>query len=133
MRDLTEKEAVDLTIELWSFLKETGKEKEDWDRWEEFGVKFSGDVDEREDEIDGEVWCTCFLCEFKKQQDTDCDVCPYPKMFGDFCFYPEQAPYMKWYDAEVGRWKKYWAGKFLAQMLKVKGGIDNATSKSKGN
>ena len=68
---LTRTEAIDYSIELWEWLAETGKHKEDWPKWDKFG------------RVDSE----CFLCEYDtynhavlKAKKDDC-ICPYNDKF----------------------------------------------------
>jgi hypothetical protein len=49
---LTRKKAIELCIELWEWLAETGGFKEGWPKWNEYG----------------EISCYCWFCEYDKQR-----------------------------------------------------------------
>lgn len=108
MKSLTEAKAIDLTIELWAWLAETGKEKEDWPSWEGYGG-----LDEKGD--CKEVESLCFLCKFA---DRTCSSCPYYKKF-DLC-YNMNAPFSKWEGATTSKTRKKYAKMFLEQMNQLK-------------
>ncbi len=101
---LTKKQAVDLSIELWTDLAETGKYKHEWAEWGKYG-----DID-----------CDCFLCEYdeKRGGKRDCLFCPYSKKFG-YC-YEVDTPYSKWDKAKTKATRKKYAGEFLAQLKELR-------------
>ncbi len=101
---LTEREAIDKTVELWTWLAETGREKEGWPGWEKYGgLDEDGNCDEVEN--------LCFLC---KYTDTNCEECPYAKEFGECS--NEDTPFSKWAGARQTRTRKKYATLFLEQM-----------------
>ena len=67
---LTRKKAIDLSIELWEWLAETGKRKWDWPEWEKYG----------------EMASSCFLCEYDLRRDKGftlaCEYCPLQQRTG---------------------------------------------------
>ena len=81
---LTKKKALELSITLWEWLAETGKEKYDWMGWVKNGGKYEAH--------DG-----CFFCEYEKQHRDNnadgCSTCPLENgkegcldtPFGDWC------------------------------------------------
>ncbi|GAH13108.1 unnamed protein product, partial [marine sediment metagenome] len=66
---LTKKKAIEIAIELWTWLAETGaKYKGDWVGWEE---KY------------GEMEADCPFCEYSDRWgDDECESCPYFQRFG---------------------------------------------------
>lgn len=101
---LTKKKAIELSIELWTWLAETGKEKEDWPSWEQYG----------------ETTCECFLCEYSDRHPTAVNPyvcyasCPYYQRFG--CCYRDKEPYDLWLCAKTARTRKKYAKLFLEQL-----------------
>ncbi len=104
---LTRKQAIELSIELWEWLAETGNKKGDWPGWENYDVS-----------------CTknCFLCEYDNRRTSPycfddynlCRFCPYYAQFGD-CD-TGASPYSLWHtDSDINSRKKY-AKLFLAQL-----------------
>ena len=94
---LTAKEAVELSIDLWEWLAETGKEKEDWPEWKWNGGKYS------------HINSDCFLCEYA---DGGCAACPYGKCYdiGD--------PFERW-DLSGKNQKKKYAKQFVKQLKEI--------------
>lgn len=114
MRQLTEREAIDLEIEKWDWLAKTGKWDGVWLGWEKYG----------------HVANDCFLCEFHKQQVYDealiqkipaeeCEYCPYNKKFGR-CFGEGKLIYL-WQDAQTPRTRRMYAKLFLEQLRQLTG------------
>ncbi len=105
---MTKKEAMELTIELWTWLAETGGGKEDWPGWERFGgLDEYGECEQ----VHGE----CFLCEHGYQQEEDmCNACPYAQEFGRCHRCGE--PFDKWAMARTEKTRKEYASLFLEQM-----------------
>lgn len=100
---LTRKKAIEISIELWTWLAETGKEcKHSWPGWEKY-VHMSN---------------YCPLCEYvgrKCRDEAFCSSCPYYKVFG-YCIL---GYYDKWYNAEtIGNRMKY-ATMFLEQLKQL--------------
>ena len=87
MEQLTKKQALLNTAELWDWLsKNPEKGKEGWPRWEEFGLVLS----------------QCFLCEYARQQNTvsTCYLCPLRDHWGHTqCCRNEGSPFVGWCDA----------------------------------
>lgn len=112
MKDLTEEKAIDLTIELWVWLAETGREKEEWPGWEKYGgLNRLGNC--------LEVEALCFLCEYASLQPSlPCSPCPYFKKFS-IC-YSIGAPFSGWEGAETSKTRMEYAQKFLDQMNQIK-------------
>ena len=101
---LTRERAIDGSIELWEWLAETGKRKEDWPRWEEF------------DGVDSH----CFLCEYQEQEDPcgdNCDDCPLTTEETDGCY---DTYYLNWCQAKSTRGRKKYAALFLEQLKELK-------------
>ena len=104
---LTKKRAIDLSIELWTDLAETGKRKEDWPRWNEFDY----------------VQSHCFLCEYGFQRRKirwrmSCDRCPYFNEFGR-CD-KNGTLYDKWTIAFDDQTRKLHAAAFLKQLKELR-------------
>ena len=107
--ELTAKKAVELSIELWEWLAETGKEKANWPEWKRNGGHYPC------------VTSHCFLCEYNDRHGGDmpmnCSPCPY---YGEHSFCREyRNPYEKWYQAETKPTKKKYAKQFLEQLKTI--------------
>lgn len=105
---LTRKKAIELSIELWTWLAETGQTKRDWVGWDENGGKFSG------------ILAKCFLCEFvcrtskRQNKSPTCSDCPYYQKYGYNC-QDSKNPYCLWCSNNKVEKKKY-AKQFLEQL-----------------
>jgi len=104
---LTKEAAVDITIELWTYLAETGKQKMDWDGWGKYG----------------EMKNYCPLCEYTAQHGKSCatgkscTICPFVIRHGKHCL---SNPYRDWdYAITVSARKKY-ANEFLNLLKQIK-------------
>lgn len=103
---LTKKKAIELSIELWTWLAETGEEfKSLWSGWDKYG------------EPDND----CFLCEYQGRHETKsteaCSLCPYYKIFGDCT--NANMPYENWWSAETIEDRKKYAREFLEQLKQL--------------
>lgn len=105
---LTKKKAIELSIELWTYLAETGLEKEAWPYWKKYG----------------RIYCDCFLCEYKKRRREGkpwggiCLFCSYFEKFGH-CE-NEGNEYSNWLESETEADKKKYAQLFLEQLKSLK-------------
>ena len=107
---LSLKKAKELCIELWTWCMETGKPKEQWPRWKEFGF------------IDS----SCWFCHYnnhtvrgnRRKNAGNCITCPYLKKYGH-CN-TGNVPFALWDDAKTPRTRKKYAKLFLAQIRKIK-------------
>ena len=66
---LTREKAIDISIELWEWLAETGGgevDKENWPGWDTYG----------------KMDLSCALCEYDATRRDYCDSCPYAKRYG---------------------------------------------------
>lgn len=132
-KELTEEKAIDISIELWTWLTETGSDdKLNWPDWGKYIKK------------DGRLFIHgCPLCQFATNQrvnrwatnydfifdffengmhETSCKYCPYHKMFG-ICD-ADGKFYTLWSDTEdeeIEKRKKY-ATKFLKLLKSLKRG-----------
>ena len=111
---LTRERAIELFRELWRWLAETGKRKEDWPRWEFNG----GDVPFTP--------YTCPLCEYTIQKsrsgEVECSLCPiaWPE---EKCFSPPRPVpfdppityFDHWYHAPTPEMRKQYA-KLIAEL-----------------
>ena len=97
---LTKKKAIEISIELWAWLAETGKVyKSAWPGWEKYG----------------EMGNDCALCEQDaRESQEDCGKCPYYAKFG-YCPDPEN-PFGKWSDSQSVSKRKQYASQFLEQL-----------------
>jgi hypothetical protein len=109
---LTAKKAVELSIELWTWLEETGEEKDEWPKWERNGGEYP------------KVEFLCFLCEYADykphRNKLSCKLCPYFIKYKARCFWMS-SPFYKWEEAiewGEGDSKKY-AKRFLGQLKKL--------------
>ena len=100
---LTERQAIEKSIELWEWLAETGEDKDDWLGWKRNGGKYSG-------HISGD----CFLCEYTKR--LSCTECPYNLHYKYVCQW-DNTPYANWEGSygNIGQRKRY-AQQFLIQL-----------------
>ena len=96
---LTKKKAIEISIELWSWLAETGGLKEDWPGWEEYG----------------EMNASCALCECAGGV---CSKCPYRTRFSHCC--ENGTPFDKWDLARTPKPRKKYALLFLGQLRELK-------------
>lgn len=101
--ELTARKAVELSIELWTWLAESGEDKEDWPEWEFNGGRYA------------EVHNDCSLCEYDEPE--DCEACPYHAKYGSCCVCP--GPYGEWVWANTQEDRKKYAKKFLKQLKKI--------------
>lgn len=107
---LTRKRAIDLSIELWEWLAETGKQKNDWPRWEDFGG------------FDNKGWIKiefgCFLCEKYRDDNENCANCPYYKKYS-WCF-DSNTPFRNWEAIGHKKTRKKYARELLEQLKELK-------------
>lgn len=95
---LTKLKALDITIELWEWMAETGSDyKGDWPGWEKYGTMGND----------------CALCEYTEG---NCPDCPINSCYVDF-FYGE------WDDALTKADRKKYAGLFLEQLKEIREAI----------
>ena len=120
---LTRKKAIELCIELWTWLAKTGKKKEDWPEWEKY--KKYGTWHKRYREWN--VTNNCWFCEYTRQKskswDVDCFECPLPEDGEDMEFRCERGKhslYEKWNLAKQTRTRKKYAKLFLAPIKRLK-------------
>lgn len=104
---LTRNQAIDRTIELWTWLAETGKPKLEWPQWVENGGVYSYVVN------------LCFLCEFDIQHRGACKDCPYVKTYNIECF-ENGEPFDKWDAARTPRTSRKYAKEFLAKIIALR-------------
>lgn len=93
---LSRKRAIELCIELWTWLAETGKFKKDWPGWKKYTALHY-----------------CWFCEYSEQKaDNLCDECP---LGGDYmeC---NNLYFCKWKMAKTDKDRKKYAGLFLEQI-----------------
>ena len=102
---LTKKKAIEIAIELWEWLAETGKLKGGWPDWKKYG----------------EMDCDCPFCELVVQsidEETYCDPCPLMSKYGgDGCY---DTAFGNWSKAQTPKARKKYASQFLAQLKKLK-------------
>lgn len=113
---LTKEKAIEISIELWEWLAETGMEKREWVGWMKYG----------------EMEYECPLCELSRkdkeavarEEGVDlpifktCAECPYYLKFR-FCD-RKSKPYRKWANANTEDACKKYAKLFLAQLKELK-------------
>ena len=103
---LSRKKAIELCIELWTWLAETGKKKGDWPEWEKYGhINFN-----------------CWFCEYdlqrrgkNKDYQMLCRSCPLGGGFNK-CL---ATYYDNWGDAKTPRARKKYAKLFLKQIKQL--------------
>ena len=113
---LTRKKAIELCIELWTWLAKTGKLKEDWPKWEEYSKKYGSD------DIYSPVCNHCWFCEYSCQRSSsmllNCKFCPYRIKYGH-CHSNKKDVlnhYGHWFEAKTPRTRKKYAKLFLEQI-----------------
>ena len=97
---LTRKKAIELSIELWTWLAETGGYKSQWPEWERYGF-----VEEH-----------CFLCEYVSREfgKPSCAHCPlYITVEGSNCF---GTSFGSWCKARITGERKECAKLFLEEL-----------------
>ena len=101
---LTKKKAIDLSIELWTWLAETGSpRKEDWPGWKRLGAE--------------STLAHCFLCEYSSRREYSiCKFCPFHQRFGH-CTLSSPSAYSKWSEEDNSPMRKKYASEFL-ELLK---------------
>ena len=109
---LTKKKAIEISIELWTWLAETGvDDKGEWEGWEKYG-----DMDN-----------TCALCEYSNRlrllgegscEPEACGKCPYYQAFG-FCW-ERRANFDEWRNEKLLEERKKYATLFLEQLKELK-------------
>ena len=100
---LTRRKALDIAIELWTWLAETGKEKDDWPGWEKY------------EEMEG----GCPFCEYSARHGRGCD-CPFGFVVQPYgnCY---ATPFDDWEGAELKSGdKKRFAAAFLSELKSIK-------------
>lgn len=112
---LTRKKAIELCIELWTWLAKTGKEKEDWPGWEKYGFAEND----------------CWFCEYviyRRVQNKEregwrlpCEkYCLYYKEYGSCeSDINEFSNYEKWDEAKTPEERKIHANAFLEQIRAI--------------
>jgi hypothetical protein len=79
---LTKRKALEITVELWTWLAETGSDqKSDWPGWHEYG----------------EMEADCALCEYDAQRANDCQHCPLlgKWRYAKYCYW-DGSPFEDW-------------------------------------
>lgn len=102
---LSRKKAIELCIELWTWLAKTGKKKEDWPKWEEYGYDIYGD---------------CWFCEYDEQQigrfhGDNCSYCPLVRKLRMTCS-DDDCFYTKYRISRTPKTRKKYAKLFLEQI-----------------
>lgn len=111
---LTKKKAVEIAIELWTYLAEIGEPfKCGWPDWEKYGKMNAG----------------CPFCEYaerawirlplRKRMEGICGLCPYKQKFVDYC---TVGPYDKWENAKTTTDRKKYAAQFLQELKELRNG-----------
>ncbi len=101
---LTRKKAIELCIELWTWLAKTGKEKDEWPEWGKYG----------------QTEFYCWFCEYdvqrrdrNKKEVMCCSCCPIGYGLNG-CI--KHTHYIDWATAKTPRSRKKYAKLFLAQI-----------------
>ena len=87
---LTRKQAILLSIDLWTWLADTGSmHKWEWPGWKDNGGQYEHAIG------------YCFLCEYSERQikrnnTTTCEACSYYQRYGYCSQFSETSPYHKW-------------------------------------
>lgn len=105
---LSRKKAIELCIELWTWLAKTGKEKGDWPKWKKYGI----------------IHNDCWFCEYgryrkRKNKSSDksiCVHCPLRQQDIKGCY---AFAYGNWEEAQTSRTRKKYAKLFLEQIKTI--------------
>ena len=93
---LTKKKAIEISIELWTWMADTGRKcKRSWTGWEKYG-RMQDD---------------CALCEYTKEPLDACNDCPTD------CY---ESAFYDWRKAENKGERKKYAALFLAELKELK-------------
>lgn len=95
---LTKKKAIEISIELWGWLAETGKLKSEWEGWEKYGTMLAD--------------CPC--CEYVQTRG-GCEDCPIAQRYND-CY---ETAFGGWHRAQTPQTHKECAKLFLAQLREL--------------
>ena len=106
---LSRKKAIELCIELWTWLAKTGKRKSEWPKWDKYS---------------GHIINECWFCEHNGQRYGGCiycnNHCIYYKKYGH-CNPEDTLSYFgHWNEAKTPRTRKKYAKLFLAQIRSLK-------------
>jgi len=105
---LSRKKAIQLCIELWTWLAKTGKQKVEWPGWERFDETISS---------------SCWFCHYSEQQeerydnDDSCRYCPLTKA-GSHCM-NKGSFYKMWAESKTPKTCKKYAKLFLKQIKTI--------------
>lgn len=105
---LTKKKAIEIAIELWTWMAETGEAlKRNWPGWEKYG------------QMDAD----CPFCEYADRRpipgEDFCFSCPYYQVFGACCEDDSYTLYDKWDSAETIEDRKKYASLFLKELKQL--------------
>ena len=108
---LTKKKAIEITIELWEWLAETGKDKEDWEGWKNLAS----------------MVYNCPLCEYATVTGrvffwdrARRHYCPLPENNNGRAYQCFKLGYSKWEKAERSNTCQKYAKLFLEELRKLK-------------
>ena len=104
---LTRKKAIELCIELWTWLAKTGKRKYEWPGWEK-------------DEND--TTNNCFFCEYQYQRsdESDYEECHYCPLYRKFGHCEKKTYYSNWRFASSNKEREKYAKLLLGQIQSVR-------------
>ena len=114
--------AIEIIIELWAWLAETGKGDElSWPLWDSLGINSTNP-----------------LCEYsvrrwrklQKRRLSRCDFCPYMKHYGHNCVDPSE-PFPQWRRSDHEDDRKFYAKEFLRKLIALQKEIILNTDKFK--
>lgn len=104
--ELTREKAIDISIELWTHLEETGEDelgKVLWGGWHKYGAMRGA----------------CALCEYDHGQEGNCQHCPYYQRFWSCAV--SGGPYREWRQVQNSDDdRKKYAGMCLEQLKQLK-------------
>lgn len=102
---LTKKAALRITIELWTWLAETGRLKREWPGWETYGY----------------MWEYCPLCEFdSRHQVSERPACVHCLIVTTgYAVHCTRMAYGHWAKACSATTRKRYAAQFLAQLKEI--------------
>ncbi len=110
---LTRKKAIELCIELWTWLAKTGRDKPEWPDWEKYES----------------ISLYCWFCEYDNRQRERygkselCLYCPLARELGVKCeakVEEGKTLYDKWSEAKTPRTRKKYALLFLGQIQSLR-------------
>jgi len=101
---MTKRKALEICIELWTWLAKSGSHKNRWPRWEWNG----GEIKWMQNQ--------CSLCEYSDREKKGCEACPLKEAL-DRC--KPNSVYAKWCASDLKIFRKWYARKIRNYAIKA--------------